>query len=196
VTLQQPRLHRTAIFVDYDNLKGSNDRPLAPGEIIDAIRGDLGVEHVVQFTNVYWAMGLPDDPSPVDRNKIYQLYSKGANPIPVPSFRGSGMERVKNITDSSAIVDIIESLLSHPEIEAYCIATGDKDFVPAVRKLRSYGKLVRIYYRDECAKVLEAEVEWVRGDGFSSTVDLEKHGRTSVSDNVESSRVEAALSGR
>lgn len=172
MTTQIAKLSRTAIFVDYDNVKGPNNALFAPLDIVDAIRKDLGVEHVVQFANVYLAMGLPDDPSPIDRNKVYQVYSHGTDPIAIPSFKGNGSERVKNIADSSAMVDIIETVFSHPEIEAYCISTGDKDFVPAIRKLRKHGKLVRIYYRDQCAKALEAEIQWLRGDGFSSTVDL------------------------
>ncbi len=172
MTTQLARLLRTAIFVDYDNLKGPNDSLFAPADIIDAIHNDLGIEHVVQFTNVYLAMGLPEDPSPVDRNKVYQIYSHGTDPIAIPSFRGNGSDRVKNIADSSAMVDITETLFSQPEIGAYCVGTGDKDYVPVIRKLRRHGKLVRIYYRDQCAKALASEIEWLRGDGFSSTVDL------------------------
>jgi hypothetical protein len=71
------------------------------------------------------------------------------------------------------MVDIVESIFTHPDVTAYCIATGDKDYLPVVRKLRKYGKAVRIYYRGQCASVLAAEIEWLRGDGFSSTIDLE-----------------------
>jgi hypothetical protein len=118
-------------------------------------------------------MGLPGDLSAVNRNEIFQTYAHGTEPITIPSFKGTGSERIKNIADSSAMVDIVESMFMHPEIAAYCIATGDKDYVPVVRKLRKYGRAVRIYYRGQCASVLMAEIDCLRGDGFSSAIDLE-----------------------
>jgi uncharacterized LabA/DUF88 family protein len=145
--------------------------------VIEAIRDDLGAGRIVQFCNMYLAMGLPDDTSLVDKNIVYQTYARGTEPILVPSFKGNGSDRIKNIADCSAMVDIVESIFMHPEVEGYCIATGDKDYVPVVRKLRKCGKAVRIYYRGQCASVLAAEIEWIRGDGFSSIIDLESFSR-------------------
>lgn len=172
--MQTANFVRAAIFVDYENLKGRSVEPIfSPSDIIETIRDNLGAQSIVQFGRVYLAMGLPDDMSPVDRNKVYQIYTRGMEPITVPSFKGNGSERVKNIADCSVMVDIVESIFTHREVTAYCIATGDKDYVPVVRKLRKYGKAVRIYYRGQCASVLAAEIDSLRGDGFSSTIDLE-----------------------
>ncbi len=168
-----PSTWRTAIFIDYDNVKLRDGAFLGPGQIIELVRRDLGTTAIVQYCNLYLGMGLPDDPAPVDRGKIHQAYSKGVFPIPIPSFRGCGTDRVKNIADESASVDIVASVFTHPEINSYCIVTCDKDFVPTVRELRKNGKAVRIYYRGEIATVLADEIEWLKGDGFSATVNLE-----------------------
>ncbi len=173
VTNQATGVWRVAIFVDFDNLKLRDGRFLEPGDIVQAIRNDLGASVVVQLGNLYLGMGLPEDSAPMDRRSLRQIYTQGISPVPTPSFKGSGTERVKNIADSSALVDIIASIFSYPEINAYCIATGDKDFLPGIRELRKRGKAVRIYYRRECADVLANEVNWLKGDGFSQMVDIE-----------------------
>ena len=173
MAVQIAGLWRAAVFVDYDNLKLRGNRFLSPGEILEVVHRDLEGKAVVQFGNMYMGMGRPDDPTLIDRGKLYQAYSRGITPITTPSFRGNGVEAVKDLTDSSALVDITESIFVHPEIDAYVICTGDKDLNKAVRKLREHGKAIRIYYRKDCASILAAEVEWVKGDGFSAIIDLE-----------------------
>jgi hypothetical protein len=53
------------------------------------------------------------------------------------------------------------------------LATSDKDFLPAVRRLTEYGKFVRLYYRGAVAKVLAQHVDSFRIDGFSGIVNLD-----------------------
>lgn len=48
----------------------------------------------------------------------------------------------KNAADIQMVVDILEMLFTHPEVEVYVLATGDSDFSAVARKLRSYGKRV------------------------------------------------------
>ena len=163
MAVQIAGLWRAAVFVDYDNLKLRGSWFLSPGEILEAIHRDLEGKAVVQFGNVYMGMGRPDDPTLIDRGKIYQAYSRGMTPVTTPSFRGSGAEAVKDLTDSSALVDITESIFVHPLVDAYVVCTGDKDL----------NKAVSVYYRRECASILAAEIDWLKGDGFSSVIDLE-----------------------
>jgi uncharacterized LabA/DUF88 family protein len=177
--LQAAGLARIAIFVDYDNVKGHSTARLTPSQIMDAIRCDLGPECIVQVEKLYLPMGMPDDHSPLDRDDIFKAFAHGAEPVTVPSFRGSGTLGIKNIADPTAIVDIVKCIFTHPEIPYYVIVTGDKDFLPAVRELRKNGKGVRIYYRVDCADILMSEVEWIKGDGFSATINIEEIlGRT------------------
>jgi len=166
--MQSTCLERIAVFIDYESIKG--DPPRKSGEVIRAIRKDLESAGVIQMDNIYFAMGLPDS-TPVERAKIYQAYEEGADPIAVPSFQGNG-GGPKNLADGEAMVDIIDTLHTRPEITAYCIGTNDKDFLPAIRKLAGYGKSVRLYYNRTAANVLRQFVDSLSKDGFSRCVDL------------------------
>jgi len=172
--LQAATLSRVGVFVDYDNVKGPAEARLTPSQIIELVRRDLGPERIVQTAKLYLPMGMPHDVSAVDREMIFKTFVQGAQPVPVPSFKGSGAIAVKNIADPTAIVDIIKCIYIHPEISYFAIVTGDKDFLPAVRELRENGKSVRIYYRDSCAGILASEVESMKSDGFSAAIDIEE----------------------
>jgi len=168
--LESTCLLRSAIFVDYECIKG--DPPVNPGHVTRAIRRDISSRGVVQLSKHYFAMGLANELSPIDQGKIFHAYEAGSDPVPIPSFRGSDAPR-KSLVDPSAIVDIIDTLHTHPEISAYCVATCDKDFLPALRKLAERGKYVRLYYRGDAAKILLQHVDSMRGDGFSGSFNLD-----------------------
>lgn len=48
----------------------------------------------------------------------------------------------KNSADIQLTIDVVECALTHPEIDCFVLATGDSDFSPLFRKLRSLGKEV------------------------------------------------------
>jgi NYN domain len=89
--------------------------------------------------------------------KIRTSFKAGGTAVLCPSFR-NGTDAPKNLADPTAIIDMGESLFTHPEIGWYALATGDKDFIPAVRKLHGYGKEVRLYYGDSLSAHLRDEV--------------------------------------
>jgi hypothetical protein len=146
-----------AVFVDYENVKNSNGRVLLPDEVIDAICRDVARFGTTSFVNVYLAVGLPESPAPVSNGLMYRVFKAGGTAVLCPSFR-NGTNAPKNLADPTAIIDIGESLFAHPEVNRYVLATGDKDFIPAVRKLRMYGKEVRIYHGDSLSSHLRDEV--------------------------------------
>jgi hypothetical protein len=88
---------------------------------------------------------------------MYRVFKAGGTAVLCPSFR-NGTNSPKNLADPTAIIDIGESLFTHPEVNRYVLATGDKDFIPAVRKLRMYGKEVRLYHGDSLSSHLQQEV--------------------------------------
>jgi uncharacterized protein (TIGR00288 family) len=53
-----------------------------------------------------------------------------------------GGHNTKNAADIQMVVDILEMMFSHPEIDVFVLATGDSDFSAIARKLRSYSKYV------------------------------------------------------
>ncbi|ALG14545.1 hypothetical protein AOZ06_39535 [Kibdelosporangium phytohabitans] len=54
---------------------------------------------------------------------------------------GHGPAR-KNGADIRMTVDAMETLITHPTVEAFVLVTGDSDFSPLVTKLREFGKHV------------------------------------------------------
>jgi uncharacterized LabA/DUF88 family protein len=54
---------------------------------------------------------------------------------------GLGPHR-KNAADIRMTVDAMETLIAHPAVDAFVLATGDSDFSPLVAKLREFGKHV------------------------------------------------------
>ena len=146
-----------AIFIDYENVKNVDGHVLLPDEVIGAIRGDAAKFGAVSFVNVYLAVGLPESPAPVSNGLMYRVFKEGGTAVLCPSFR-SGTNAPKNLADPTAIIDIGESIFAHPEVGRYVLATGDKDFIPAVRKLRKYGKEVRLYHGDSLSAHLRDEI--------------------------------------
>ena len=151
-------LKSAAVFVDYENVKVCKGRVLFPDEVIDTIRRDLVRFGPPLFVNVYLAIGLPESQAPVSNGLMYRVFKAGGTVIQCPSFR-NGTDSPKNLADPTAIIDIGESLFTHPEIGRYVLATGDKDFIPAVRKLRMYGKEVRLYHGDSLSSHLQQEIK-------------------------------------
>jgi hypothetical protein len=127
--------------------------------------------------NVYLAVGLPESPVPVSNGLVYRVFKVGGTPILCPSFR-NGTEVPKNLADPTAIIDIGESIFAHPEVDRYILATGDKDFIPAVRKLRKYGKEVRLYHGDSVSVHLREEVQL--GDLNGGPSEVEDPGFTGI----------------
>jgi NYN domain len=146
-----------AVFIDYENVKNVNGSVLLPDEVIGAIRGDVARFGTSSFVNVYLAIGLPESPAPVSNGLMYRVFKAGGTTVLCPSFR-NGTNAPKNLADPTAIIDIGESLFTRPEVDRYVLATGDKDFIPAVRKLRMYSKDVRLYHGDSISSHLRDEV--------------------------------------
>ena len=146
-----------AVFIDYENVKNVDNRVFLPDEVISAIRGDVARFGTISFVNVYLAVGLPESSAPVSNGLMYRVFKAGGTAVLCPSFR-SGANAPKNLADPTAIIDIGESLFTRREIGRYVLATGDKDFIPAVRKLRMYGKEVRLYHGDSLSSHLQQEI--------------------------------------
>ena len=155
--LPEARNRGLIAFIDYENVKNVGGRVLFPDEVIGAIRRDVTKFGAASFVNVYLAVGLPESPAPVSNGLMYRVFKAGGTPVLCPSFR-NGTSAPKNLADPTAIIDIGESMFAHPEVDRYVLATGDKDFIPAVRKLRMYGKKVRLYHGDSLSSHLRDEV--------------------------------------
>jgi len=155
--------HQIAIFVDYENVKISEKGSFChPDSILKAIYDEIQNIGQIRLVKVYLAMGLEDNPKPLNPGQIFNLYKSGADPIPVPSFKTYEGQKPKNIADSVMICDIMEALCLHPQIDIFCLATGDKDFIPIVRRLRNYGKEIILFHRGNYSRHLIDEISLIQ----------------------------------
>jgi uncharacterized LabA/DUF88 family protein len=161
---------KVAIFIDYENVKGPERTPAHL--ILKAIKRDVSAFGVVALSKVYLALGRLNDPTTIPQSALYEIYRAGGEPVVVPSFVGKDGSVVKSMVDPEMICDLMESPYEKGSISVYCVASGDKDMLPAARRLHRKGMAVRLYAPDCCAAILRDEVEGY-ADLHSGFVELE-----------------------
>jgi len=72
---------------------------------------------------------------------LYNLFKRGITPVYTPQY---GKENGKSLCDPMMICDIMQTLYERPFIKTFVIVTGDKDFIPLIRKINEHGKRVII----------------------------------------------------
>ena len=70
----------------------------------------------------------------------------------VPSLRFGVAQ--KNNAEILLVLDALEIAYSNPQIDSFCIVSGDSDYVPLVGKLKSMGKFVLGISRSEAASTI------------------------------------------
>lgn len=121
-----------AVFIDNDNIyNGIKDQyDNAKGYDIDKLVEFLQDEGDLRFGRVYL--------NPGDfHGKKYLLHKFNINLIK-PVFTDS--YKHKSLADTNIIWDISKTYQERPEIEKYAIVSGDKDFLPVIRRLHEGGK--------------------------------------------------------
>ena len=152
----------TAVFYDVENLISlfnvKSNRTLQLDEIYRRI---LNLE-IVQGISVQKAYA--DWAQPVNRNLRGYVLQIGIEPVQI--FNTNQNDKVKNAADVSLIIDAVELLAKHPEVENYVIASGDGIFAFLAKKLHEYGKRVigcgfdrntNIIFRNSCDIFLALE---------------------------------------
>ena len=125
-----------AVFLDFDNIaigvKNTLSRPfdyrLIKGWLLD--RGEV----LTQIAYGNW--NTHSDFKIVSRN----LTQQGVKMEHLDTVAGGG----KNGADIALSIDALELVFTHEHIDAYCILSGDSDFLPLVQKLKKYNKRVYI----------------------------------------------------
>ena len=116
-----------ALFWDYENIKTITKGVKAPlAETIVEYANGLGSTRIkMVYSN--WRR---------ESEKVSRaLYSLGFEPIHVDMGKA-------NSVDLKIAVDCMGVVYRSPEIDTFAIVTGDKDFVPLVNALKSFGKKV------------------------------------------------------
>lgn len=129
-TLMQER-QNIAVFVDYDNIeigvKSTLRREFDVSIALEALkeRGDI----VAKFAYANWSRQEPATRQMAEN--AVQMVQR------IPSPRGD-----KNGADINLALDALEMAFTHDHVNAFCIVSGDSDFIPLVNKLKEFGKTV------------------------------------------------------
>ena len=131
-------LCNTAIFYDIENL-------LAMFNSKSNSTVNLGVIHqrvlsLERVNGVSIQRAYTDWSSPIPKHLREVILQVGIEPIQV--FNATPYDKVKNASDINLIIDVIDTIAKHPEIENYVIASGDGIFAYLAKKLHEHGKFV------------------------------------------------------
>jgi len=128
----------TAVFYDVENLihpfVSKNNKTLQLDEIHRRILNLEMVQGIsIQRAYADWAQQ-------VNRSLRSCVLQVGIEPVQI--FNTNQNDKVKNAADVSLIIDAVELIAKHPEVENYVIASGDGIFAFLAKKLHEHGKRV------------------------------------------------------
>ncbi len=137
-------MERIALFIDYDNT--CREKRID----FQAIKNYLSNKGIFIFGRTYFKFD-----SERTKGFLYKLWEWNIQPIYSPVF---GKEEINNnsksLADPMIIIDIMETLLKNDNITTIALMSGDKDFVPVIRKIMEYGKKVILIYPPNAAEIL------------------------------------------
>ncbi|MBF0554209.1 MAG: NYN domain-containing protein [Nitrospirae bacterium] len=128
---------KTAVFVDDENIRKGMRKGQGlfnPGSILDYCRMNIGIP------------------------TINKLYLKGyyLRPLNLMLCRDNDFEvtvvedNKKDAADMSLICDAMETIFVNSYVSTYVIVSGDKDFMPLIRKLHRHGKRIIVIAHRHC----------------------------------------------
>src|SRR5438105_1740300 len=158
---------KIAVFIDFDNIeigvKSTLQREFDVAAVLDALkeRGEI----VTKIAYANW--GRQETSTRQLAEHAVQMVQRD------PSPRGD-----KNGADINLALDALEMAFTHDHINAFCIVSGDSDFIALVNKLKQYDKTIFV----------------VGGKAFTSTI-LQKncHEFISYESLLEEPRSRAAF---
>src|SRR5277367_404584 len=122
---------KIAVFIDFDNIeigvKTTLQREFDVAAVLDALkeRGEI----VTKFAYANW--GRMEGSTRALSEHAVQMVQRD------PSPRGD-----KNGADINLALDALELAFTHDHINAFCIVSGDSDFIALVNKLKQYDKRI------------------------------------------------------
>ena len=131
-----PAHRRFAVFIDYDNIaigiRASQNRKFRYEHVLGWVRSRGEVLTQVAYSN--WS-------SHVDARQIQsKLAAHGVRMEHLETTPSGG----KNGADIALALEALELVFTQEHIDAFCIVSGDSDFLPLVHKLKRYNKRVYI----------------------------------------------------
>jgi len=123
-----------ALFIDHYNILNGCDNVGIPGYNYDALAEVASKAGRMVLGRVYLV---------TDRHSagmLYKFFELGIDPVYAPEYENWDEDKPKSLADPMMVCDIMQTLYERPFIETFVIASGDKDFIPVMRKISEHGK--------------------------------------------------------
>lgn len=125
-----------ALFIDHYNIHiGCNNMNIGRYNF-DVLVEAANKEGQMVFGRVY----LRTDRSSNDL--LYEFFKRGVEPIYSPEYPKKSENDSKSLADPMMVCDIMQTLYERSFIETFVIVSGDKDFIPVIRKISEHGRQV------------------------------------------------------
>ena len=125
--------NQAALFIDVDNLFISAQNAGLPFSL------SLVIDRVRQEGTLMSARAYADWSNPYLRPVLSDFRQQAIEQVHLPTTTPGGAGDVKNTADIQLALDALEMVFSRVSPDTIVIASGDRDFVPLVQKLKRYG---------------------------------------------------------
>ena len=123
-----------ALFIDHYNIRDGCSNVGIPSYNYDALVEVASKAGQMVLGRVYL---ITDGTS---GGKLYEFFKLGIEPVYTPQYRAGAEDNPKSLADPMMVCDIMQTLYERPFIKTFVIASGDKDFIPVIRKISEHGK--------------------------------------------------------
>ena len=123
-----------ALFIDHYNILDGCHNVDIPGYNYDVLVEVASKAGQMVLGRVY----LVTDRS--SAGMLHKFFGFGIEPVYAPEYKTGDDEKRKSLADPMMVCDIMQTLYERPFIKTFVIVSGDKDFIPLIRKIAEHGK--------------------------------------------------------
>jgi uncharacterized protein (TIGR00288 family) len=123
-----------ALFIDHYNILNGCDNVGIPGYNYDALAEVASEAGQMVLGRVYLITDISSG------GKLYKFFELGIEPVYTPQYGAGDKDKSKSLADPMMVCDIMQTLYERPFIKTFVIVSGDKDFIPVIRKISEHGK--------------------------------------------------------
>ncbi|MEA3324268.1 MAG: NYN domain-containing protein [Euryarchaeota archaeon] len=123
-----------ALFIDHCNILDGCSNVGIPGYNYDVLVEVASKAGQMVLGRVY----LVTDRS--SAGMLHKFFEFGIEPVYAPEYKTGDGAKQKSLADPMMVCDIMQTHYERPFIEIFIIVSGDKDFIPLIRKIAEHGK--------------------------------------------------------
>ena len=123
-----------ALFIDHYNILNGCDNVGILGYNYDALAEVASEAGQTVLGRVYLITDISSG------GKLYKFFELGIEPVYTPQYGAGDKDTPKSLADPMMVCDIMQTLYERPFIKTFVIVSGDKDFIPVIRKISEHGK--------------------------------------------------------